>query len=256
MPEAGACRASGALGAGAVPAGGPKWNPDSADRGGAPGRFQQERGQRRRHADVRFEGGRYVRDPFGTRSSPATGSTSAARFWSTATPSPTSRRLSRGSCQQLSGSLPTGVWITGEGTTTLTRGFTFGDINTQSGWGSQNPFYSRPEFVGRKNRDRNPYVSIGDTWVLSPALVMDVRLGVNRVNTSNLAGFSPSGLYDPMRIPRRCRPSPSRSADPRTSPTASTTGARCRASPFSGKWRTRRTGYSCPTSPRRWAAGR
>lgn len=83
----------------------------------------------------------------------------------------------------------------------LTGGFSFGDILTESGWGPQNPFYSQPEFVGRENRDRNPYVSLGDTWVLSPTLVVDARLGVNRVDTRNIAGTVSPSLYNELRIP-------------------------------------------------------
>ncbi len=83
-----------------------------------------------------------------------------------------------------------------------TGGFSFGDIHTESAWGPDNPFYSRGEFIGRVNRDRNPYFSIGDTWILTPSFVADLRAGVSRVNTENNAGFSPQGLYDRMKIPQ------------------------------------------------------
>ncbi len=36
--------------------------------------------------------------------------------------------------------------------------------------------------------DKNPYIQLGDAVVLSPTLVLDVRYGLSRINTKNLAG--------------------------------------------------------------------
>jgi len=37
-------------------------------------------------------------------------------------------------------------------------------------------------------KDNDPYGQIGDTWVISPSLVADIRFGVNRVNTQIVSG--------------------------------------------------------------------
>jgi trimeric autotransporter adhesin len=36
--------------------------------------------------------------------------------------------------------------------------------------------------------DKNPYFQVGDAIVVSPTVVVDVRYGVSRINTKNLAG--------------------------------------------------------------------
>src|SRR6185369_8718717 len=43
--------------------------------------------------------------------------------------------------------------------------------------------------------DKNPYGQVGDTIILSPTLVVDVRYGYNRINTATLAGDK-SGFTD------------------------------------------------------------
>jgi len=160
---------------------------------------------------VRFEGGRYVRAPFPNSIIPAARLDPAGSFLVNSYPKPNIAPLEpRFLLNNYQARYPQSFERNGfngrldhrQGNHNLylTGGFTFGDILTESGWGPANPFYSQPEFVGRQNQDRNPYASIGDTWVLSPTLVMDARLGVNRVNTRNIAGFGPSGLYDQMRI--------------------------------------------------------
>jgi len=162
-------------------------------------------------ASVRFEGGRYVRTPFANSVIPQDRLDPAGRFLVNSYPAPNIAPLDPSFLfnnyqarfpqefrrNNFNGRLDHRA---GAHNLYVTGGFSFGDISTESGWGPQNPFYSQPEFIGRQNRDRNPYASIGDTWVLSPTLVMDVRLGVNRVNTKNIAGFSPSGLYDQMKV--------------------------------------------------------
>lgn len=161
--------------------------------------------------NVRFEGGRYVRAPFPNSIIPSNRIDPGGAFLVNSYPKPNIAPLEpRFLLNNYQARFPQSFRRNsfngrldhrqGNHNLYVTGGFTFGDIDTESGWGPQNPFYSQPEFVGRKNQDRNPYASIGDTWVLSPTLVMDVRLGVSRVNTSNIAGFSPSGLYDQMKI--------------------------------------------------------
>jgi hypothetical protein len=161
---------------------------------------------------VRFEGGRYVRTPFPNSIIPADRIDPAGRFIVNSYPlpniSPLEPRFLLNNYQarfpqqfrrnNFNGRLDHraglhNIYVTG--------GFSFGDILTQSGWGPDNPFYSQPEFVGRENRDRNPYVSIGDTWVISPTLVVDARVGLNRVDTRNIAGSVDPSLYNQMRIP-------------------------------------------------------
>lgn len=44
-------------------------------------------------------------------------------------------------------------------------------------------------------KDKNPYGQIGDVWVLSPTLVLDMRFGYNRVNTTAFSG-NHSGFTD------------------------------------------------------------
>ncbi len=68
-----------------------------------------------------------------------------------------------------------------------TGGIQKGSILTPRSWGTDNQFYSRNEFVGNQQPDKNPYVSIGDTWSLKPSLIVDVRFGVNRIHSDNEA---------------------------------------------------------------------
>jgi trimeric autotransporter adhesin len=46
------------------------------------------------------------------------------------------------------------------------------------------PFNGAPGLT----KDNDPYGQIGDTWVISPSLVADLRFGVNRVNTQIVSG--------------------------------------------------------------------
>ncbi|GIU77134.1 MAG: hypothetical protein KatS3mg005_0372 [Bryobacteraceae bacterium] len=161
---------------------------------------------------VRFEGGRYVRTPFANSIIPQDRLDPAGRFIVNSYPQPNisplqpvfllnnyqARFPQEFRRNNFNGRLDHRA---GAHNIYMTGGFSFGDILTESGWGPDNPFYSQPEFVGRENRDRNPYASIGDTWVISPTLVMDARLGLNRVDTRNIAGSVDPALYNQMRIP-------------------------------------------------------
>ncbi len=66
------------------------------------------------------------------------------------------------------------------------------------------PTVQQGGFIGAVNGDRNYYAAIGDTWVLSPSLVADFRVGLTRVAADNRAetfddmdytqfGFRPRG---------------------------------------------------------------
>jgi Carboxypeptidase regulatory-like domain len=62
-------------------------------------------------------------------------------------------------------------------------GFDYGDITQPRAFGTAG-FNDAPATT----RDRNPYGQIGDTVVLSPTLFVDVRYGILRINTGNIAG--------------------------------------------------------------------
>lgn len=161
---------------------------------------------------VRFEGGRYVRTPFSNAIIPSSRIDPAGSFLVNSYPKPNLSPLEpRFLLNNYQARYPQSFrrnnfngrldHRAGAHNIYATGGFSFGDISTESGWGPENPFYSQPEFVGRDNKDRNPYVSLGDTWVLSPSFVLDGRLGLNRVDTRNIAGLGSPAIYNQMRIP-------------------------------------------------------
>ncbi len=82
-----------------------------------------------------------------------------------------------------------------------TYGFQRGNIFTPRSWGENNPYYSRREFVGNQQPDNNPYFAFGDTVVLSPNLLFDVRLGVNRIKSDNEADVFEDYDYNEFGIP-------------------------------------------------------
>lgn len=55
--------------------------------------------------------------------------------------------------------------------------------------------------------DSNPYIQLGDAIVVSPTLVVDVRYGLSRIDTKNLAG-NKTGFedYDSFGVPRNLQP--------------------------------------------------
>jgi hypothetical protein len=86
-------------------------------------------------------------------------------------------------------------------------GFDFGNITQPRPFGTKG-FNDAPEITS----DHNPYGQIGDTVVLSPTLFVDMRYGITRINTDNIAGnrtgFTdyasfgiPSNLLPLMAIP-------------------------------------------------------
>jgi hypothetical protein len=69
-------------------------------------------------------------------------------------------------------------------------GFDFGTITQPRPFGTKG-FNDAPAITS----DHNPYGQIGDTIVLSPTLFLDMRYGVTRINTNNIAG-NRSGFTD------------------------------------------------------------
>ena len=84
-----------------------------------------------------------------------------------------------------------------------TGGIHSGSINTPQPWGDNNPFYNSPTSGGIAPivSDKNPYAGIGDTIILSPTLVMDVRFGVQRINTKYATPLYPNLDYTSLGIP-------------------------------------------------------
>lgn len=84
----------------------------------------------------------------------------------------------------------------------FTGGFTFGDVNSPLTWGPNNLYNSATgEQFAPFITDRNPYLSVGDTWVLSPTMVLDIRYGLNRIKTGSLANDTPDYDYTAAGIP-------------------------------------------------------
>lgn len=83
-----------------------------------------------------------------------------------------------------------------------TGGLQMGNIQTPRSWGGDNPYYSRNEFVGNQQPDKNPYISVGDTWSIKPSLVLDVRLGVNRIHSDNEAEAFKDFDFNQFGIPK------------------------------------------------------
>ena len=64
-----------------------------------------------------------------------------------------------------------------------------GSISSPNPYGDNNPFYNYSNnWTSQFDKDRNPYASIGDTIVLSPTLVMDLRYGLTRVESLSQSG--------------------------------------------------------------------
>ncbi len=77
----------------------------------------------------------------------------------------------------------------------ISGGYTHGDIINPLIWSPDNlfnPVVNSGE--ERFNRDRNPYVSIGDTILLSPTLVVDLRYSISRIDTQDNSDLVPSGF--------------------------------------------------------------
>jgi hypothetical protein len=77
-------------------------------------------------------------------------------------------------------------------------GIGWGEVITPRPFGTS-PFNGAPAVTS----DRNPYAQIGDTVVIGPTLLLDVRYGVTRINTRAFAGDK-SGFtdYDKIGVPK------------------------------------------------------
>jgi hypothetical protein len=82
-----------------------------------------------------------------------------------------------------------------------TGGLTKGTIDTPNSWGPDNPFQARNDFIGRFATDFNPFGAMGDTVVLSPSTVMDIRYGINRIHSNNEAQVTGNLDYSQLGIP-------------------------------------------------------
>lgn len=87
----------------------------------------------------------------------------------------------------------------------FTAGGNIGDIVNPLTWGDggEYPWYSGPgEGTPRYQKDRNPYISVGDTIMITPTLVVDVRAGTNRISTGSLVDDTPDFPYGEFGISR------------------------------------------------------
>jgi trimeric autotransporter adhesin len=92
-------------------------------------------------------------------------------------------------------------------------GVSIGSIKTPSPFGADSQWYGGANQIGgaggasgpRLVSDDNPYVQIGDTIVVSPTVIVDVRAGANRIH-SNYLTYPPQRFtqadYDSLGIPR------------------------------------------------------
>jgi hypothetical protein len=71
----------------------------------------------------------------------------------------------------------------------VTGGLEEGSSYTPLAFGGSDPFQPPISNPGPLNTDRDPYIAVGDTVILSPSLVLDVRFGVNRENSQE--GYPP-----------------------------------------------------------------
>jgi hypothetical protein len=83
----------------------------------------------------------------------------------------------------------------------MSGGVSIGNVTTPSPYtGANSQFYVAPTAVNgisgggsgsaRYDSDDNPYVQLGDTIIVSPTVVVDVRAGVNRIHTNYLSNIA------------------------------------------------------------------
>ncbi|MGH9163628.1 MAG: TonB-dependent receptor [Vicinamibacteraceae bacterium] len=83
-------------------------------------------------------------------------------------------------------------------------GISYAEIITPRPFG-ESPFNG----AAGERGDNNPYVQVGDTFVLNDTTVVDVRYGVSRINTKAFAGDKTGftdELYDAFGVPSNLRP--------------------------------------------------
>jgi len=81
-----------------------------------------------------------------------------------------------------------------------TYGLQKGDIQTPRSYGPNNQYHLPQEFVGNQQGDNNWYTAIGDTFVISPKLVLDARVGLNRIEADNASDEFPGYDYGQFGI--------------------------------------------------------
>ncbi|HBY59109.1 MAG TPA: hypothetical protein DEH78_04765, partial [Solibacterales bacterium] len=94
-------------------------------------------------------------------------------------------------------------WRAGKHSIYGTAGTQRGSINAGRPFGADNPFYQPPSngWTAQLNDDNNPYAAIGDTVVLSPTLLLDVRYGINRIASNSISPTPQPFDYGPLGIP-------------------------------------------------------
>lgn len=84
----------------------------------------------------------------------------------------------------------------------FTGGGNLASIQSPNGWGDGTRAYiQQGGFIGAVNGDRNYYASVGDTWVITPSLIADLRVGVTRVAADNRAQTFSDLDYKTFGIP-------------------------------------------------------
>jgi trimeric autotransporter adhesin len=81
-----------------------------------------------------------------------------------------------------------------------TYGLQKGSIHTPRSWGPDNQYFSPQEFVGNQQNDNNWYTALGDTFVISPRVVLDARVGLNRIEADNATDDFPGYNYGQFGI--------------------------------------------------------
>lgn len=88
-----------------------------------------------------------------------------------------------------------------------TFGSNIGTIGSPNGWGDgTRSFVQQGGFIGAVNGDRNYYASVGDTWVINPTMVADMRVGLTRVAAQNRAATFDDIDYGAFGIPTEFLP--------------------------------------------------
>jgi trimeric autotransporter adhesin len=83
-----------------------------------------------------------------------------------------------------------------------TFGSNIGSIDSPNGWGAgTRAFTTQGGFIGAVNGDRNYYGSIGDTWILGPSTVADLRVGLTRVAAENRSATFSDLDYGALGVP-------------------------------------------------------
>jgi hypothetical protein len=83
-----------------------------------------------------------------------------------------------------------------------TFGSNIGSIDSPNGWGEgTRAFTTQGGFIGAVNGDRNYYGAIGDTWVINPTTVADIRIGLTRVAAENRSATYDDLDYTSLGVP-------------------------------------------------------